>query len=283
MVLSDLERERYARQMLVPELGEAGQAKLLRSRVLVVGVGGLGSPALLYLTACGIGEIGMMDGDSVEVSNLQRQVLHGDSDVGRMKTASAVETLRRLRSDVQVEVYPVRISWDNASEIISRYDFVVEATDDFESKFIVNDACVLQGKAFSHAGILGTCGQTMTVVPGRSPCYRCLFEDVPPAGAVETTHERGVLGSVAGVLGAIQATEAIKYLSGMGELLLGRLLTLDALTMTFREIALPTDQPCPVCLQAREGGSFLDRRNGCVATTTETHGSVLSGLSGKGV
>ena len=245
--LTDLEKELYHRNIQIPEVGEEGQLKLLRSRVLIVGLGGLGSPALYYLAACGIGEIGIADYDRVELSNLQRQILHGREDVGSDKTASAARSATRLRPDLRLRTYPCRISEANASEIIGPYDFVIEATDNFAAKFLISDACVRLRKAYSHAGILGMYGQTMTVLPGKGPCYRCVFGDVPPPGAVPTTREAGVLGVVPGVLGTIQATEAMKYLLNRGRLLVGSLLTWDALSMTFREIRLPPDARCGVC------------------------------------
>jgi molybdopterin/thiamine biosynthesis adenylyltransferase len=248
--LTDLERTIYQRNLLLPEFGEAGQLRLLEGRVLVIGLGGLGSAALFYLASCGVGELGIVDADCVDLSNLQRQILHGRDDVGRHKTSSARESITRLRPDVRLESYSVRFSDASAAEIISRYDFVIEATDNFESKFLINDLCVQSGKAFSHAGILGLHGQTMTIVPGEGPCFRCLFEDVPPPGAVRTTSEVGVLGTVPGVLGVIQATEAIKYLAGCGRLLVGRLLTFDALELTFREIKLPMERRCGICREA---------------------------------
>ncbi|HBB16316.1 MAG: adenylyltransferase [Syntrophus sp. RIFOXYC2_FULL_54_9] len=245
--LTDLEQELYSRNVRIPEVGIEGQLKLLNSRVLIIGLGGLGSPALYYLAACGVGEIGIADGDRVDLSNLQRQILHGWEDVGREKTDSAGRSITRLRPDLRLIPYSCRISEANAEEIIAPYDFVIEATDNFDSKFLINDACVRLGKAFSHAGILGMCGQTMTIVPGKGPCYRCVFGDLPPPGAVPTTREAGVLGVVPGVLGAIQAAEAIKYLLNRGRLLVGRLLTWDALTMHFREIPLPEDTRCGIC------------------------------------
>lgn len=246
--LTDLEQELYSRNIRIPEVGEEGQLRLFRSRVLIAGLGGLGSPALYYLAACGVGEIGIVDGDRVELSNLQRQILHGRGDVGREKTASAEQNITRLRPDLRLIPYSCRITEANAREIIAPYDFVIEATDNFASKFLINDVCVRLGKAFSHAGILGMYGQTMTVVPGKGPCYRCVFGDPPPPGAVPTTREAGVLGAVPGVLGAIQAVEAIKYLLNCGRLLVGRLLTWDALAMNFREIRLPQENRCGVCL-----------------------------------
>lgn len=245
--LSDHQKKLYHRNIIIPEINEAGQLKLLNSRVLVVGLGGLGSPALLYLAAMGIGKIGVVDSDRVELSNLQRQILHGRDDIGNQKTFSAGESIARLNPDVDLTTYPFRLTTSNAPEIIAVYDFIIEATDNFESKFLINDISVKSGKAFSHAGILGTYGQTMTVVPDQGPCFRCVFKEIPPPGAVKTTAELGVLGSVPGVFGAIQATEAIKYLVGCGDLLVGRLLSWDALKGTFREVKLPPDRRCEIC------------------------------------
>jgi molybdopterin/thiamine biosynthesis adenylyltransferase len=245
--LSDYERDLYARNILVPEIGEEGQLALLESQVLVVGAGGLGSPALFYLAAAGVGRIGIADGDRVEVSNLQRQVLHGIDDVGVEKTTSAEETLMRIRPDLDLKLFPFRLDHQNAEEVVSGFDFVVDASDSFESKFLVNDACVSTKIPFSHAGILGLYGQMMTVLPGRSPCYRCVFKDAPEPGKVRTTGEAGVLGGIPGVLGAIQATEAIKYVVGIDGLLTSRILTYNAATMTFREIKLPPNKRCDTC------------------------------------
>jgi molybdopterin/thiamine biosynthesis adenylyltransferase len=245
--LSDHQKELYHRNIIIPEIDEAGQLKLLHSRILVVGLGGLGSPALLYLAAAGVGKIGILDDDRVELSNLQRQILHGRDDIGNKKTVSACESIARLNPDVELTTYPFRLTASNAAEIIAAYDFIIEATDNFESKFLINDISVKTGKAFSHAGILGTYGQTMTVIPDQGPCFRCIFKEVPPPGAVKTTAEIGVLGTIPGVFGAIQATEAIKYLVGCGDLLVGRLLSWDALNGTFREVQLPSDMRCNVC------------------------------------
>ncbi len=245
--LAEHHRERFQRQITVPEFGETGQIRLLQSRVLIVGLGGLGSPALYYLAACGVGEIGIIDGDRVELSNLHRQILHGEEDVGREKTLSARESVMRLRSDASLNLYPFHITAVNAPEIISRYDFVIEATDNFESKFLINDVCVGLGKPFSHAGISGMCGQAMTVVPGKGPCFRCVFGEIPTPVTVKTPAETGVFGTVPGIFGVIQATEAVKYIIDRGDLLTGRLLTWDALSMTFREIKLPQDLRCSVC------------------------------------
>jgi molybdopterin/thiamine biosynthesis adenylyltransferase len=246
--LTDYERERYARNILVSEIGEEGQAALLESRVLVVGAGGLGSPALYYLASAGVGSLGIADGDRVEVSNLQRQILHGAKDVGEKKTSSAHRTLRRIRPDLKVDLFDFRLDDGNAVDLVAGFDFVVDATDGFGSKFLVNDACVKAKKPFTHAGIRGMFGQVMTVLPGRSPCYRCVFREKPEPGTVKGTAEEGVLGCVPGVLGTIQATEAIKYIIGLQEQLLsGRLLTYDAVKMVFRTVKLPPDMRCAAC------------------------------------
>jgi len=245
--LTDTERQVYSRHILIPGIGEEGQSKLLSSSVLVIGAGGLGSPALYYLASCGIGRIGIADSDNVELSNLNRQILHGHPDVGEGKTISARNSIEHLRPDIEIEEYPFRIDARNGPQIAASYDFVLEATDNFQSKFLINDICVGVKRAFSHAGILAMYGQTMTVIPGESPCYRCVFQKEPAPGKVKTAAEAGVLGTVPGVLGAIQATEAIKYLLKMDGLLTGSLLTYDAAAMTFRKVKLPIDKRCRVC------------------------------------
>lgn len=245
--LTDNERQFYSRTILIPEIGEEGQLKLLNSSVLVIGAGGLGSPALFYLAASGIGRIGIADSDIVELSNLNRQILHGHPDIGESKTTSARRSLEQLRPDIEIEEYPFRIDSSNGPGITKAYDFVVEATDNFQSKFLINDICIETGCAFSHAGILGMYGQTMTVVPKKSPCYRCVFKEAPAPGKVKTTAQLGVLGTLPGVLGTIQATEAMKYLLGIDGLLTGALLTYDAAAMTFRKVRLPMDKRCQVC------------------------------------
>ncbi len=245
--LSGAERNIYNRHILIPGIGEDGQSRLLNSSVLVIGAGGLGSPALYYLASCGIGHIGIADSDRVELSNLNRQILHGLPDLGRGKTASARSSIEHIRPDIEIDEYPFRIDGQNGPDIAADYDFIVEATDNFESKFMINDLCIKADRAFSHAGILAMYGQTMTVVPGQSPCYRCVFQSAPAPGKVQTTAQAGVLGTVPGVLGAIQATEAIKYLLGMDGLLTAALLTYDAAAMTFRKVKLPMDKRCQVC------------------------------------
>ena len=239
------ERDRYARQLILPEIGEAGQERLRAGGVLVVGAGGLGSPAALYLAAAGVGTLGIADADVVETSNLQRQLLHNTSDVGRLKAESAAEKLRALNPHVHVRLHVERLSPVNSERILGGYDFVVDATDNFTAKFLIADACHCARKPYSHAGILGFLGQTMTVHPGVTACYRCVFDSPPdePAGL----RPQGPLGAVPGVIGAIQATEAIKYLLGIGAPLLNTILVYEALKMTFRRVPVRRSPECRLC------------------------------------
>ncbi|NTW54198.1 MAG: HesA/MoeB/ThiF family protein [Chlorobaculum sp.] len=244
MSLGDEQRQRYARHLALPEIGEAGQEKLLRSKVLVIGAGGLGSPAAFYLASAGVGTIGIMDGDTVDLSNLQRQILHTTASVGANKTASARERLEALDPSIRIEPYPFRLSADNAPEILARYGFVIDATDNFDSKFLIARACHEAKKPYSHAGIRNFHGQTMTVIPGKTACYRCLFhEDGAPVGATP----QGPIGALPGVIGSIQAIEAIKFSLGIGTLLTDALLTFDALTMNFRKVTVRRDAGCALC------------------------------------
>ena len=245
--LSDEEIVRYSRQLILSEVGGKGQVRLRDARVLLVGAGGLGSPAALYLAAAGVGTVGMLDADAVDASNLQRQILHRTADIGRPKTASAAESLKALNPLIQIVAHQERLTAANAAALIDRYDVVVEGSDNFPTKFLVNDACVLAGKPFVIAGILQFIGQILTVLPGKSACYRCLFPEPPAPGAVPSCQEAGVLGAVAGTIGTLQATEVIKYLLGVGDTLAGRLLIYDALAMEFREVTVERDAHCPVC------------------------------------
>jgi len=238
--------QRYARHFSLTGVGFQGQLKLKNSKVLVVGAGGLGSPALLYLAAAGIGRLGIVDGDSVDLSNLQRQVVHSTADVGKPKTLSAKEKISAMNPDVEVVEHREFLNAGNAARILGLYDFIVEGCDNFAAKFLVNDACVLLRKPFSHAGMLRFEGQTFTYVPG-TRCYRCLFREPPPAGSVPNCADAGILGMLPGILGSIQAAETAKYLLGLGELLTDRLLVFDALAMRFREIKGRRDPACPVC------------------------------------
>ncbi len=248
--LTPTQKIRYSRNILVPEIGMTGQQKLLKGRVLVVGAGGLGCPALLYLGCAGVGTIGIVDGDRVELSNLQRQILHTSEDLGKLKIHSAQDKLHRLNPDVCIKPYGEPFTAKNGHELVKEYDFVIEATDNFDAKFLVNDICIHARVPFCHAGILGMFGQAMTIVPGQGPCYRCVFGNIPEPDQVSSTDQVGVLGVVPGILGTLQAAEAVKFLTGGGKLLLGRLLTFDALNMVFREIELPPPC-CDVCRAAK--------------------------------
>ena len=242
-----LDRERYRAQLLLDEVGEAGQSRLREGRVLVVGVGGLGSPAALYLTAAGVGTVGLCDADRVEPSNLQRQILHRTASIGVRKVESAAEQLRALNPEVTIRCHAERLTPDNALARVRDYDFVIDATDNFASKFLINDAAFFADRPFCHAGIVRYSGQLMTVLPRRSACYRCLFEHPPPPGSVPTPAEVGVLGPVPGVLGSLQAVEALKFLLGLEPLLTDTLVTYDALRPGFRQITLPRSPQCPLC------------------------------------
>jgi adenylyltransferase/sulfurtransferase len=238
---------RYSRHLLLPEVGKSGQEKLLQSRVLVVGAGGLGSPALLYLAAAGVGHIGVIDDDMVDESNLQRQVIHGTSDVGAPKVDSAMRAIAELNPDVVVEPIQDRLSKEIALESIGQFDVVVDGADNFATRYLINDACVLLGKPNVHGGVDRFRGQATVFSLLDGPCYRCLFDEPPPPGAALNCAEAGVLGVVPGIIGLIQATEAIKLVLGIGEPLVGRLLTLDVLSMSFREIPIRKDPDCPMC------------------------------------
>jgi len=249
MHLTECQIERYSRNIALAELGAEGQERIRKGSVLIVGAGGLGSPAALYLAAAGIGRMGIVDSDRVELSNLQRQILHDTLSLGQLKTVSAERRIRWLNPDVEVKLWPVKFSAENALEIIKNFDFIIDGSDNFSTKFLVNDSCVIAGKPFSHAGVLGFKGQALTVIPHRknSPCFRCVLPEQPAQDETPTCAQSGVLGPVAGTLGAIQAAEAVKIIAGMGEPLVGRVLHFDALAMRFRAAEVKRDPACPVC------------------------------------
>ena len=247
MSLSAFQQQRYARHLALPEIGAAGQKRLLAARVLLVGVGGLGSPAGLYLAAAGVGTLGVMDGDVLEASNLQRQIAHTTADLGRPKVDSAQRTFEALNPDCRVWKISERLTAANAPRFLADFDFVVDATDNFDSKFLIADACHAANKPYAHAGIREFFGQTMTVIPGQTACYRCLFEQ-PPETPADTP--RGPVGAVPGVIGSIQALEVIKFITGCGELLTDRLLTFDALKMQFRVVSVRRNPRCWLCRKA---------------------------------
>lgn len=243
-----LDLERYSRQIILDEIGEEGQKRLRESSVLIIGCGGLGSPAALYLAAAGVGRLGLVDKDLVSISNLQRQIIHSEETLETPKILSSKKMIEALNSDIIIETYQDFFQEGNAESLISRYDFVIDATDNFEAKFLINDTCVRLSKPFVHAGVMGFKGQVMTYVPGKGPCYRCIFSDVPKDDEIKNPAKLGILGTVTGIIGSIEATEAIKYILGIGDLLTGRLLTFDALTMKFREVMLPLKSAdCPAC------------------------------------
>ncbi len=247
-VLNDEQRIRYSRHTIIPEIGEAGQLKLLEAKALLIGAGGLGSPAALYLAAAGVGTIGIVDFDAVDLSNLQRQILHGQSDLGRPKVESAADRLREINPDVKVVAHQVLLDSSNALDIIGQYDIVLNGSDNFPTRYLVNDACVLLGKPLVDASIFIFEGQvTVYDTTCGSACYRCLYPDPPPPGEVPSCAEAGVLGVLPGIVGSIQAMEAIKYILRIGEPLVGRLLMFDALDMTFRILKVRRDRACPVC------------------------------------
>lgn len=245
--LTDLEKQRYSRHLILPEVGMEGQRRLKGARVLVVGAGGLGSPSLLYLAAAGVGTLGVIDFDNVDLSNLQRQILHSTDEIGNQKTASAERRIKCLNPEVDVEVHDDRLSVDNGLKVIEKYDIVVDGTDNFSTRYLVNDACVLLGKANVYGSIYRFEGQASVFFSPQGPCYRCLFPNPPAPDAVPNCAEGGVLGVLAGVIGAIQATEAIKLILDHGDSLMGRLLLYDATDMRFESLKVSRNKSCPIC------------------------------------
>jgi molybdopterin/thiamine biosynthesis adenylyltransferase/rhodanese-related sulfurtransferase len=245
--LTSRERQRYSRHLLLPEVGEEGQRRLKSARVLCVGAGGLGSPAALYLAAAGVGTLGLVDFDVVDFSNLQRQIIHGTGDVGRSKLESAQSRIEGLNPEVHVETFDAHFSVANAKTLIEAFDVIVDGTDNFPARYLVNDACVIYGKPNAWGSIFRFEGQASVFAAPGGPCYRCLHPEPPPAGLVPSCAEAGVLGVLPGIIGTIQATEALKLILGIGDPLIGRFLIYDALKMRFRDLKLPKDPDCPVC------------------------------------
>jgi molybdopterin/thiamine biosynthesis adenylyltransferase len=245
--LTDEQRQRYSRHLSIPELGEEGQARLAAASVLVVGLGGLGSPVALYLAAAGVGRLGLVDVDVVETSNLQRQVLHFTNDVGRPKTESALAKLAALNPEVELVPHQVCFSRETAAKLVDAYDVIVTAVDTFATRFLLNDVCVLRGRTLVEAAILRFTGLAMTIRGGESACYRCVFPEVPSGEAVQSPAEAGVFGPLAGLMGCLQACEVVKVVTGAGRPLFDRLLQVDAAAMSFHEVAVDRDPGCPVC------------------------------------
>ena len=244
---TDEQINRYSRHIILPEVGGKGQKKLLESKVFLVGAGGLGSPAAFYLAAAGIGKIGIADNDNVDFSNLQRQILHSTKDVDCPKAQSAKETIEDLNPDVEVVPYADRLNSENIIDIIKDYDVILDGSDNFPTRYLVNDACVMLGKPLSHGAIFRFDGQATTIIPGEGPCYRCLYETPPPPDLVPSCQEAGVLGVIAGTIGVIQATEVIKLILGKGELLNAKLLLYDSLGMDFKKLKIQRNHDCPIC------------------------------------
>lgn len=261
--LTQEETLRYARHLILPEIGRPGQTKLKASRVLIIGAGGLGSPVSLYLAAAGVGTLGLVDFDVVDATNLQRQVIHGTADIGRLKLESARERIGEINPNVRVESFPVRLSSDNALEIFADFDLVIDGTDNFPTRYLANDACVLLGKPYVYGSVFRFEGQNSLFAMDGGPCYRCLFAEPPPPGMVPSCAEGGVLGVVPGIVGTIQALEAIKVLLGLGDTLAGRLLIFDAMRLRFRELQLKRDPDCPVCGDAPTVTELIDYERFC--------------------
>lgn len=247
MSLGEDQIKRYSRQIILPYIGKKGQEKLLKSKVLIIGAGGLGSPCAIYLACAGMGRLGIVDSDAVELSNLQRQILHSTKDIGRPKAESAKERLCGINTDVEVIPYQIRLTSENILELIKDYDIIVDGSDNFSTRYLVNDACIILKRPLSHGSIFRFEGQAITIIPDKSPCYRCLFPEPSPPQLTPSSQEAGVLGVVSGVIGVIQANEVLKYILGIGELLTGRLLVFNSLDSSFKIVKVPKDPRCPVC------------------------------------
>ena len=270
LALTNEEVARYSRHLIMPEVGMQGQLKLKAARVLCVGAGGLGSPVLLYLAAAGVGQLGLVDFDEVDYSNLHRQIIHGTPDVGRSKLDSAKARLNALNPEVDVVTYEMALSSENALGLFADYDLVIDGTDNFPTRYLVNDACVLQGKPNIYGSIFRFEGQASVFASTDGPCYRCLYPEPPPPGLVPSCAEGGVLGILPGVIGTLQATEAIKVILGVGEPLIGRFLIFDALKMRFRELKLRKDPDCPVCGEHPTVTQLIDYEQFCGVTPGAT-------------
>mgnify|MGYP001311292916 FL=1 len=244
---TDEQIERYSRHIILPEVGGSGQQKMLEARVLLLGAGGLGSPAAYYLAAAGIGNLGIVDFDQVDLSNLQRQIIHSTERIGMLKTESAKKTIQALNPDVNVTLYNEKMDSSNIMSLIKDYDYVVDGSDNFPTRYLVNDACVMKNKTLIHGSIYRFEGQVTVFKPGDGPCYRCLYPEPPPPGMVPNCQEGGVLGVLAGVIGNLQVVEVLKLILGIGKPLIGKLLIYDALNTEFRNLRLRRDANCPIC------------------------------------
>jgi adenylyltransferase/sulfurtransferase len=255
--------KRYSRQIILPEVGGKGQRKLLSASVLIVGMGGLGSPAALYLAAAGVGTLGIVDFDEVELSNLHRQVIHTTNDLGKPKVLSAQQTMKAINPDVDVRVHRCRVRADNVMELIAQYDLILDGSDNFSTRFLLNDACLMAGKTNISGAVSRFDGQVTVFSPGEGPCYRCLLPEMPPPGSVPSCQEAGVLGVLPGIIGLIQATEAIKLILGIGSPLIGRMLIFDGLEMKFHELKIRRNPLCPACGEGAELKELRDYEDVC--------------------
>jgi sulfur-carrier protein adenylyltransferase/sulfurtransferase len=262
-IFTQAQKNRYARHLMLPEVGEVGQAKLLNAKVLLLGAGGLGAPAGLYLAAAGIGTLGLVDDDVVDESNLQRQVIHSTKTVGIPKVESAAQTIQGLNPDVKVVRHQTRLTSENVLEIIGGYDLIVDGTDNFQTRYLLNDASLMLKKPVINASIYQFEGQVTVFKPFEGPCYRCLYPEPPPAGMAPSCNEAGVLGVLPGVIGVLQATEAVKLILGIGKPLVGRLMQYDALNMKFREFKLPRDPKCVTCSEPGKKIELIDYEAFC--------------------
>ena len=260
---TDEQIERYSRHIILPEVGGAGQQKMLEARILLLGAGGLGSPAAYYLAAAGIGNLGIVDFDQVDLSNLQRQIIHSTERIGMLKTESAKKTIQALNPDVNVTLYNQKIDSSNILSIIKDYDYVVDGSDNFPTRYLVNDACVMENKTLVHGSIYRFEGQVTVFKPNSGPCYRCLYPEPPPPGMSPNCQEGGVLGVLAGIIGNLQVVEVLKLILGIGEPLVGKLLIYDALKTEFRNLNLRKDASCPLCGEEPTIKELIDYEEFC--------------------
>ena len=260
---TDEQIERYSRHIILPEVGGSGQQKMLEARVLLLGAGGLGSPAAYYLAAAGIGNLGIVDFDQVDLSNLQRQIIHSTERIGMLKTESAKKTIQALNPDVNVTLYNEKMDSSNIMSLIKDYDYVVDGSDNFPTRYLVNDACVMKNKTLIHGSIYRFEGQVTVFKPGDGPCYRCLYPEPPPPGMVPNCQEGGVLGVLAGVIGNLQVVEVLKLILGIGKPLVGKLLIYDALNTEFRNLRLRRDANCPICGEKPSIKELVDYEEFC--------------------
>ncbi|NBV90117.1 MAG: adenylyltransferase/sulfurtransferase MoeZ [Actinobacteria bacterium] len=273
--LSVDEVRRYSRHIIIPEVGMDGQKRLKNAKVLCIGAGGLGSPALMYLAAAGVGTLGIVEFDSVDESNLQRQIIHGQSDIGRPKAQSAADSVREINPYVQVNIHEHRLDSTNVLELFKQYDLIVDGTDNFATRYLVNDACVLLGKPYVWGSIYRFDGQASVFWSEHGPCYRCLYPEPPPPGMVPSCAEGGVLGVLCAAIGSIQVTEAIKVLTGIGEPLIGSLMVYDALEMTYRKIKMRKDPNCAICGENPTVTELIDYEAFCGAVSDEAAAAVV--------